>query len=294
MQYWCSCFVVWIGLMWSLPALADPPLRVVASFTILADMVRQVGGEAVTVKSLVGINGDAHQYEPTPQDAQALQTADCFVVNGLGFEGWMERLVKASGFKGVVVTATAGSAPLFADKGGHADPHAWHDVANAKVYVRNIAESLIRMAPRQAGNIQANAARYEGELAALDGWVRGQLETIPVARRKVITGHDAFGHFARAYGVTFLAPVGISTGAEPSAKGVAQLITQAKREGIRGIFIENQGSPRLVQQLAREAGLTLGGMLHADSLSAEEGPAPTYLALIRHNTTLLQRAMSGK
>ncbi|MEO5350002.1 MAG: zinc ABC transporter substrate-binding protein [Magnetococcus sp. YQC-3] len=292
----CSRFVgFWVCLLLWIPAIAaaNSPLRVVTSFTILADMVQQVGGDAVTVKSLVGPNGDAHRYEPTPMDAQAILAADCFVVNGLGFEGWMERLVNSSSFRGTLVTASQGTTPLLMAGNGQPDPHAWQDVASARVYVGNIAEALLRLAPQRAEAIRANAARFDGELAELDQWVRSQFATIPVARRKIITSHDAFGHFARAYGVTFLSPMGASSDAEPSAKGVAKLIVQARQEGIRGIFMENIENPRLLQQLAREAGLTLGGTLHADALSTAEGPAPTYAAMIRRNVTLLRGAMAG-
>ncbi len=235
--------VLWIGLilLWPAAAPAHPPLRVVASFTILADMVRQVGGDAVTVNSLVGPDGDAHVYEPAPMDAQALLAADLCVINGLGFEGWIERLVKASGFKGQVVTLSEGISPLSmigrgqdgqGDPTGRADPHAWHDVANVRIYVARITEALARLSPEQAATFRAHAARYDGQLAELDRWVRAQMETIPVARRTVITSHDAFGYFARAYGVTFLAPMGVSTEAEPSAQEMAQLIGQARREGV--------------------------------------------------------------
>ncbi|MBF0463315.1 MAG: metal ABC transporter substrate-binding protein [Magnetococcales bacterium] len=275
---------------------ADPPLRVVASFSILADMVHQVGGEAVTVKSLVGPNGDAHVYEPTPMDAQALLAADLFVINGLGFEGWIERLVKASGFKGQVVTVSEGihRLPLTGTaQPDQADPHAWHEVANGRLYVTHITEALARLSPAQATTFRTNAAHYDAQLAELDLWVRAQFAAIPATRRTVITSHDAFGYFARAYGITFLAPMGVSTDAEPSARDLALLAMQAKREGIKAVFLENMSDPRLIQQLAREAGITVGGTLYPDALSAPDGPAPTYMALIRHNVRLLLQAMTG-
>ena len=286
----------WLGLTLPTLAQAAAPVRVVTSFSILADMVQQVGGAAVTVNSLVGPDGDAHVYEPTPTDVQTLLAADLFVINGLGFEGWIERLVKAAGFKGQVITLAEGISRLPRHAAAHSDqtdPHAWHDLANGRLYVTHITEALARFAPAQAPLFRANAARYEAQLAELDLWVRAQWATIPMDRRKVITSHDAFGYFARAYGITFLAPVGISTEAEPSARDLAQLVLQAKREGIRAIFLENMSDPRLVQQLAREAGITVGGTLYPDALSAADGPAPTYVALIRHNVTRLKQAMLG-
>ncbi|MBF0582752.1 MAG: metal ABC transporter substrate-binding protein [Magnetococcales bacterium] len=297
----------WLGFMGILlvvwmptTARGTPPLTVVCSFSILADLVRQVGGEAVTVKSLVGADGDAHVYEPTPADAIGLRDADLFVINGLGFEGWIERLVKASYFKGSVVTASDGIQALAllgqaepGASGQEADPHAWHDLRNVLVYVTNIADGLARAAPDQAALFQRNADHYRQQLLDLDRWVRASLDTIPAERRTVVSSHGAFGYFSRAYGVIFLAPVGVSTEAEPSAGQVAELIRQIRREKIRAIFLENKSNPRLVQQLAKESGAVLGGTLYTDALSAADGPAATFLELFRHNVTVLKQAMSG-
>ncbi|MBF0160675.1 MAG: metal ABC transporter substrate-binding protein [Magnetococcales bacterium] len=288
-------WLLWVGV--GTAAAQEVPIRVVASFSILADLVAQVGGEAVTVKSLVGADGDAHVYEPLPADVVAVQSAQMFVVNGLGFEGWMQRLIKASDFRGLLVTASTGIQPLSLSRGPGvepaevADPHAWHDLRHVQVYVRNMAEGLARLAPERSALFRANADRYQQELVALDRWVREVLATIPPERRTVISSHDAFGYFTQAYGVTFLAPVGVSSDAEPSAAQVAKLIGQIKKRKIKAIFLENRSNPRMVKQLIKESGAVLGGTLYTDALSTAEGPAPSFLAMVRHNVTALSRAM---
>ena len=289
--YW----LLWglMAVMWAMlgPATAqEAPIRVVTSFTILADLVTQVGGEAVAVKSLVGPNGDAHIYEPLPMDAVAVRGAQLFVVNGLGFEGWIQRLVKASAFQGLLVTASSGIQPLTLLHGS-VDPHAWHDLRHVQAYVDNIAAALTQLAPAQAALFQANAHRYQQELAALDGWVRGVVAAIPAQQRTVISSHDAFGYFSQAYGITFLAPRGVSSDAEPSAAQVAKLIKQIRRQKIKAIFLENMSNPRLVRQLAKESGAVLGGTLYTDALSATDGPAASFVAMVRHNVTVLSQAM---
>ncbi len=289
-------------------SVAAAPLKVVASFSILGDMVAQVGGDLVAVRTLVGPDGDAHVYQPTPGDAQAVAGAGLVVVNGLGFEGWLDRLTGAAGYRGRVVIATRGvTAQTMVeedDEGGVSrpgrkvvtpkridDPHAWQDLRNGAVYVRNIAEGLAAADPANAATYRARAQAYAAELKTLDGWVRETLEPIPADRRKVITGHDAFGYFANAYGVMFIAPVGISTEAEPTASGVARLIRQIRQEQIKALFVENMTDPRLIEQIGRETGAQPGGTLYADALSGPAGPAPTYVAMFRHNAALLAAAM---
>jgi zinc/manganese transport system substrate-binding protein len=303
----------------SSPAWAADRLRVVATFTILGDIVTNVGGEHVAVTTLVGPDGDAHVYEPTPADARALAQADVVVVNGLGFEGWIDRLIKASGYKGPVVVASEGVAPLRAeddhghnhargqgrghahrhgpaarDKGHHhgdLDPHAWQDLANGRLYVANIARALAAADPARAADYRRRADAYDRELAALDRDIRDRLGAIPAERRKIITSHDSFRYFGRAYGITFRSPVSLSTDSEPSAGEVAALIRQMKREGVRVLFIENITDPRLMQQLAREADAIIGGTLYSDSLSGPDGPAPTYIDMFRHNVGVLAAAL---
>ncbi len=276
------------------PALAAP-VNAVASFSILGDMVAQVGGDRVTVTTIVGPNADTHVYEPRPSDAAAVAGADIFFTNGLGFEGWMDRFVEATGYKGPLIVASDGVASHAMDEDGTTvtDPHAWQSLQNGVLYVQNIAKGLCAVDAAGCAIYTANATAYAAELTALDATVKEQLEAVPSDKRKVITTHDAFGYFSQAYGVTFLAPEGISTDAEPSAADVARLITQIKTEDVRALFVENMSDPRLVQQIANETGVTLGGELYADALSRADGPAATYLDMFRHNVGLLIPAMEG-
>jgi zinc/manganese transport system substrate-binding protein len=292
----------------ALPAFAQEKLPVVASFSILGDLVRQVGGDRVSVSVLVGPGGDAHVYAPTPQDAKALADAKAIFVNGLKFEGWLDRLVQSSGTKAVVVTATKNVATIRVpgekghghahgkDKHGHghrgeADPHAWQSVANAKVYVANIRDGLIAADP--AGKIvyEERATSYLAKLDALEREVRAKLATLPKESRRVVTSHDAFGYFAAAHGLTFTAPRGVSTEAEPSAKQVGELIRQIRREKVRAIFVETITDRRIVERIARETGVVIGGTLYSDSLSPPDGPAATYEAMMLHNVETLTKAL---
>ena len=282
-------------------ALAAPPalaaeVNAVASFSILGDMVQRVGGERVAVTTIVGPNADTHVYEPTPADAAAVSGTQIFFVNGLGFEGWLDRLVEATGFKGPVVTASAGVKTHIMDEGGTTvtDPHAWQSLRNGLLYVANIAKGLCTVDAAGCESYTANAATYSAELSGLDAEVRAKLAAVPEAQRKVITTHDAFGYFGLEYGVTFLAPEGISTDSEASAADVAKLIEQVRTSGVKALFIENMSDPRLVEQIARETGAKVGGALYADALSRPDEPAPTYLDMFRHNIELLVPALEGK
>lgn len=270
-------------------------LRAVASFSIFGDMVRQVGGDRVEVTTIVGPDADTHVYEPKPSDAAAVTKADLFFVNGLGFEGWMDRFVQATGYKGRLVTVTDGIRTHTMDEDGETvtDPHAWQSLANGIIYVENIARALCDADAAGCADYTANARAYEAKLSALDAEVKAEIAALPEARRKVITTHDAFLYFGEAYGVEFLAPVGISTDAEPSAADVARLILQIKSEDVRALFIENMSDGRLIQQIAAETGVKMGGELYADALSPAGGAAPTYLDMFRHNATLLVAAMRG-
>jgi zinc/manganese transport system substrate-binding protein len=277
------------------PALAQDKLNVVATFSILADLVKNVGGDRVEVKSLVGPNGDAHVYQPTPNDAKTLSDARLVFVNGLGFEGWMARLVKASGTKAAMVTATKGVKPRKMEEGGHteADPHAWQSVPNAKVYVTNIYDALAAADPAGKATYAANAAAYLAKLDALDVQVRAAVAAIPADRRKIITTHDAFGYFGAAYGVAFIAPQGVSTESEVSARDVAKIITQIRKQKIPAVFLENITDERLLKRIADESGARVGGTLYSDALTDEKGPAPTYLDMMRHNVKQLAEALTS-
>ncbi|MBR1203409.1 MULTISPECIES: metal ABC transporter solute-binding protein, Zn/Mn family [unclassified Bradyrhizobium] len=272
-------------------ARAEERINVVASFSILADMVRNVGGNSVDVVALVGPDGDAHVYAPTPADAKKVADARLLVINGLGFEGWLPRLLQASGSKAPVVVATKGIMPR--KMGGHDDPHAWQSVANAKIYVVNIRDGLIAAAPDQAAAIKANADAYLAKLEALDREVHEAVARIPDARRKVISTHDAFGYFADAYGITFFSPLSVSTDSEPSARDIAAIIAQIKVAKIPAVFLENISDPRLIERIAAETGAKVGGTLYSDSLTAEKGQAPTYIDMVRHNIKALTSALAN-
>ncbi|WP_407148600.1 metal ABC transporter substrate-binding protein [Bradyrhizobium sp. ORS 86] len=271
-------------------ARAEGRVNVVASFSILADMVRNVGGDSVDVTALVGPDGDPHVYAPTPADAKKVAAARLLVVNGLGFEGWLPRLLEASGSKAPVTVATRGIMPR--KMGGHDDPHAWQSVANAKIYVINIRDGLIAVAPDRADVFKANADVYLAKLEALDREVREAVAKIPQERRKVISTHGAFGYFADTYGVTFFSPLSVSTDAEPSARDIAAIIAQIKVAKIPAVFLENISDPRLIRQIASETGARVGGTLYSDSLTGENGDAPTYIDMVRHNIKALTSALA--
>ncbi len=272
-------------------------IKIVASFSILGDLVRNVGGERVEVTTLVGPNGDAHVYSPSPSDAKKVATAAAVVVNGLALEGWMTRLAPASGRKKLIV-ASQGITPRRMPDEEHAgktviDPHAWQSIANAKIYVANIRDGLAAIDPAGKATYEANAAAYLAKLDALETQVRTAMAGIPAERRKIITTHDAFGYFGDAYGVSFIAPEGVATDAEPSAKGVASIIAQIKQQKIPAVFVENITDPRVMDQIARETGARIGGTVYSDALSEPDGPASTYIDMIRHNVSEFTGALRG-
>ena len=306
-------------------ARAEAPMSVVASFSILGDMVEEVGGEHVDVTTLVGPDGDAHVFSPSPTDARAVGEADLFVVNGLHFEGWLDRLVEASGYEGPVVVASRGIDALSFDQereehsadhedhdhaaghdhdhdhdhdhsehAGHDhgpdDPHAWQDLQNGKQYVANIRDALVAADPEHAADYRRNAEQYVEAMDTLDAEVHRRIGAIPEANRVLITNHDAFGYFANAYGLDVLSPVGLSTAAEPSAADMARLIEQIQARNVKALFLENMTSPALLEQLADETGVTIGGTLYAGALAAE-GEASTYLGMFRHNVDTLTKAL---
>lgn len=276
-------------------ASADAPVEVVASFSILGDLVQAVGGQRVQVTTLVGPDADAHSFEPKPADARAVLKARLFVVNGLNFEPWAEKLAKSAAYQGATVVASRGVKPLQIEEAGHshqdADPHAWQNPENVVLYVQNIAAGLTKVDPAGASSYQANAVRYTQALKDFDAQTKAQFAALPATQRKVITSHDAFGYFAAHYQIRFLAPEGINADATPSAKHVAGLIRQMKREKIKAVFVENMSSPRLITQLSKDAGATLGGTLYSDALSGPTEPGSSYLKMMQHNVTQLLAGM---
>jgi zinc/manganese transport system substrate-binding protein len=273
------------------PARAQDRLNVVASFSILGDFVGNVGSDRVSVTTLVGPDGDVHVYTPAPADAKKVADAKLLVINGLGLEGWLPRLLQASGSKAPIITATRGIAPL--KLGSDADPHAWQSVANAKIYATNIRDALVAADPADAEVFRANADHYLTKLDALDREVREAIAKIPANRRKVISTHDAFGYFAAAYGIEFIAPLGVSTESEASARDIAGIITQVKTSKIPAVFLENISDPRLMRRIATETGARIGGTLYSDSLTGEKGDAPTYIDMVRHNIKALTSALEN-
>lgn len=292
------------ALLLALPtAMAAERIQVVTSFSLLADMAENVGGEHVEVTSLIGPDSDAHSYSPSPGDVRTLSRADLVVFNGLRFEGWMDRLLDTSGYKGTLVTATEGITPLMNDGHGHAahdehhghddhgtaDPHAWQDMARARTYVINIRDGLVSTDSGHAADYRANAKRYLDQLSSADAEIRQLLSGVP-ADSAVITGHDSFGYFAEAYGLRFLAPEGLATTADPSAARMAELVDTIRGQQVQALFHENMTSPVAITQLAEETGLPIAGTLYADAL-ASEGEASSYIGMLRHNAKVLYKAL---
>lgn len=271
-----------------------PPVPVVASFSILGDLVRVVGAGRVHVITLVGPDEDAHVFEPKPADARAIVQSRLLVTNGLGFEPWAQKLAQSAGYKGELVVVSKGVKALAMTVGkgsAETDPHAWQDPNNVVLYVRNIFAALSKADPAGGDVYRANTEAYVKELQTLDAWAREQFAAIPLSRRKVITSHDAFGYLAAHYQIKFLAPQGVSTDAEPSAKEVAQLIKQIQREKIKAVFVENMSNPKLLAQLSRDAGVQVGAALYSDALSSAGQPGATYLEMMRHNVAQLVAGM---
>jgi zinc/manganese transport system substrate-binding protein len=276
-----------------------PKLKAVATTSIIADLAGNIGGDRVDVKALVGPNGDAHVYSPTPGDAKEVAGATIVFVNGLGLEGWLPRLITASGTKAPTVVVTKGITPLRMADEDHpgkmvTDPHAWQSIADAKIYVANIRDGLDAVDPAGKAAYDANAQAYLVKLDELENEVRTAIATIPADRRKIITTHDAFGYFGAAYGMSFIAPEGVSTESEPSAKDVARIIRQIKKQKIPAVFLENVSDPRLMEQIARETGAAIGSRVYSDALSEPSGPAGTYIDMMRHNVREFAKALGGR
>ena len=312
--------VILITLALPVTAHSAEKIKALATFSILGDMVKRIGGQHVVVTTLVGPDGDTHVYRPTPAAAKAMSESDLLIVNGLEFEGWLDRLVEASDFKGERVVATKGiDAIPYGDSEGHDehakdkhddhakdkhdehahhdhgefDPHAWQSLENAAIYVNNIAAALAAISPNNAAEFYKNRAAYIAEIKALDAQIHQMVAGLPEDRRTVVTSHDAFQYFGRSYGLTFLAPQGLSTESEASAKDVAHLIEQMRAKRISAVFVENITDARLIKQIAKETGATVGGTLYPGALSGPDGPASTYLKMIRHNATMLTRALGS-
>jgi len=286
------------------PTLAQDKPVAVATFSILADLTQRVAGDHAQVLTLVGPNGDAHVFEPGPKESAELVHADLLIANGLGFEPWLQRLEDASGFKRKVILASDGVTPLAAEEEHDSeereeedhhhegvDPHAFQDLANARIYVANIAKGLSEAAPDHAADFKANADKLIAEITALDQQLKADFGAIPPEKRRVLTSHDAFHYFGHAYGIEFVSVQGLSTEAEPTADDLVKVVRQARDGHLSAIFLENMSDPRLAETVAQESGVRMGGALYADALSDPSGPAPDYLSLIRYNAKQLLAAM---
>jgi zinc/manganese transport system substrate-binding protein len=299
------------SLLLPLQSLSAQPLPVVASFSILADMVREVGGPYVEVTSLVGPNADSHVFDPTPADAKRIASARLVFVNGLGFEGWLDRLVKSSGYRGPIVVASQGVTIAFksrenqtqprADSGAHSlhthgslDPHAWQNLANAERYVETIRKALVMALPTYAAQLNQRAAEYTQQIQILDQATKARVAMVAAARRRVIVSHDAFGYFAAAYGVTFYPLQGIATASEPSAAEVVRIVDQIKKHKVSAIFTENISDPRVLERIVKESGAKVGGILYADALTAPGTVADTFLKMFEHNATTIVGGISDQ
>jgi zinc/manganese transport system substrate-binding protein len=287
-MYFVRSLGLLVALCFAASAQAAEKIRIVASFSILGDMVKNIAGDAAELIVLVGPNADTHVYSPTPQDVKTIAAADLVIVSGIGFEGWMERLVAASGYKGKLVVATQGIA-LAGEQ--ESDPHAWQNVANGMAYVANIRDALMAADPDHADNYRKNADAYTRKLQKLDAWVKAEIAKVPADKRQVITSHDAFGHFAKAYGVEFLAPQGVSTESDAAAGDIARLIDQIRVGRVKALFMENISDKRFIEQLAGDGGAYIGGSLYSDALSPLGGPADSYLKMFDNNVKLLVAGM---
>lgn len=297
--------LLFVAAFWGCNVSAQTKIPVVASFSILGDIVQVVGGDRVSVSTLVGPNQDAHVFEASPADVKKIMQSRLLVSNGLGFDPWINKLEKSAGYKGLAIAAangiTARKIPADPAKHSHGpgkhshssdiDPHAWQNPQNVAVYAKNIANALVKIDPDGKAVYEQNTKAYLAALEELDAWAKSQFDAVPTAKRKVITAHDAFGYLGDRYGITFLAPQGVTTNSEPSAKQVGLLIRQIKREGIRAVHIENMSNPRLLQQLSAEAGVTAGGRLYSDALSEPGGAADSYLKLMRFNVAQLAQSL---
>jgi len=342
----CMCALIALCAA-ALPSntIAEEPTPIVATFSILSDMVSNIGGDLVTVTTLVGRNGDTHVYQPTPADAKSVKQARLMFTNGLEFEGWLDRLAEAAEFDGVTVVATNGVELISMDEHhdehdeeqhdtqedaqgnernekeddhhdepqdqeaehddghngkssdehhhGEFDPHGWLSLRNAIVYVDNIAASLAKLNPTSANTFYQNRADYVAKLEALDKEITEMMSSLPISARTIVTSHDAFQYFGRDYGLTFIAPQGLSTDSEASAQDVAKMIKQIRAEGISAVFVENVADPRLLEQIASETGSSIGGQLYPGALSETDGPASTYLDLMRHNASTIAKALAA-
>lgn len=291
-------------LLWHTPhptlGKEETPLKITATFSILGDLIKNVGKDEVEVTSVVGPNSDTHVYEPTPKDIQNLTLADLVFMNGLFFEGWMDRLIDPKDIgKRVIIVSTHITPRTHAHQNcthnthpDAIDPHAWHSIPNVITYVHEIERALSAHRPDSKTFFQENAKAYIQKLTTLHHKLQDRFAQIPENKRLAVSTHDGFGYLGETYGIRFISPLGLSTEAEASAKSLAQVIDTIKTLKVPLVFVENITSTRLMQQLCEETGTQLGPTLYSDALSPKEGPAGSYLDMMDHNTSHLLRSMT--
>ena len=283
------------------PAHADR-MPVAATFSVIGDMLGRVGGEDIALKTIVGPGGDTELYQPTAADVATVAGARAVFLNDLNeeFEPWLEPLLKQAAFKGGKIVVSKGVRTLTAEEehpvSGRLQPsaidqHAWLDPRNGVIYVRNIAEALARLDPGHAADYRSRATAYVKEIEALDTWARAEMAAVPAAKRRALSSHDSLQYFASAYGITLLSVNGWTNKSEPSAAELAKLARQIRTERVKAVFLDSITDPRALQRIAAETGATVGGTLYGDALSAPDGEAPTYLAMIRYDVTTLKAGM---
>jgi len=275
------------------------PLRVLAVETFLADMAQNVAGDRLQVQALLPIGADPHGYEPTPADVVRVAECDLLIVNGAGFEGFIQQLLASAGGQHRVIEASAGltsRSPRPGEATGdhpEGDPHFWLDPNNAIHYVENIRDGLSQADPGGAAIYAWNAESYVAQLRTLDQWVVEQVRQVPPERRLLVTNHESFGYYADRYGFQVIGTIvpSVSSGASPSAQQLARLVERIKATGAPVIFLETGTNPQLAQQVARETGVAVVTGLHTHSVTAPGGPAPTYVEMIRYNTRAIVEAL---
>jgi zinc/manganese transport system substrate-binding protein len=280
-------------------------IPVVATFSVIADMVTQVAEDRVHLTTIVGPDGDSELYRPTMADAKTVAEAKIVFMNGINdeFEPWLEPLLKQAKFAGAKVVVSRGAKTISASeentpsgkpKPAELDQHAWLDPKNGIIYVNNIAEALAKYDPENAAPYRARAAAYVDDLKALDTWAKAEMAAIPPAKRRIISSHDSLEYLAKAYNITLISVNGWTNNAEPSAAELARLTQQIKKERVHALFLDSITDPRVMQRIGQEAGISVGDTLYGDALSKPGGPAGTYVKMIRHDIEALKAGMLQK
>jgi ABC-type Zn uptake system ZnuABC Zn-binding protein ZnuA len=265
----------------------DKPI-VLSTASMMNDMAKNIGGDNFSYSTVVPIGSDPHLYEPTPGDARACHGASIILMNGLTFEGWLAKLIENSGTEAQIKTITEGVVAIASEQYTNAtDPHAWMSAANGLIYSQNIRDVFIAFIPEKEQEFRSNYTRYKADIEALDQYISRKIASIPEEKRILITSHDAFQYYGRRYHISLEAILGTSTDADVQTSDVQRLNEVIRTTPVPAVFIESTISPRLLGQIAKDNGIVIGGKLYADSLSEEDGPAGTYLKMLRYNTDVI-------